>query len=991
MKSFGRYMACTTLCCLISLGLHCQELNHYNFNKLYNFNVTTIYDIAQDDDGTFWLGSNQGLIKFDGRNFQTYTPKNFDKDASNIKFTADGKVWFSNFGGQLFYWDNDSIYTVINHDKNVGFIFEYFVLNKHTVLHITSLGKDVFMDNITQQLSETIWRPGTNSSCLAVQKKSKSVDLYTINHSIKEDTLNSYIQRIKLNTKTSEIEKLARINILNKSSKTGLFEHNNKQYFCMGLAEETLLYEIPEQNFFDKTEPIKIPISGLLINKIEGFNNDIFIHTKKGLYKTSQSNQYKKILNNYNTSCLFEDREKNLWIGTLNAGIIIVPNKTMTHSILSNNAIVTSIFDKTGNLYFLDFNGSLFKCAPPYNNPVLISSNFEGCQKMAYNPFKNELLFNSSTAIFSIDNQMFYTQKTNAYFNDLVFPSEDLVLTSNPNHFAATSFFKQPVNSLKLGFQVKNNMLQTDESYFVIERGRTEGIQLESGTEGIYVDFLNGLQYYSKENQPKALTRKGDPILASSMYPTDKKGAWVITENQSILRLEEGVLVYHKDLNFIPTYMIQRNNLLFLAAPEGIHRLDLEKNTISLIDQTDGLIDEKVVSLFFHKDTLCVLGANNLQKIPINYTFKNTVAPYAEIAEVKLFNKTLPTQRHYAFSYNENSVSFLFNANAIRSQRNYKFHYRLKGASNQWLETNADNPFAKFYQLTPGNYTFEMYLENEDGQTSDIKTIDFSIDSYFTQKWWFYALLVLVTGGTLLFFFRRRTKRLQRESKLQGEAQELKKEVYKSKISAIRAQMNPHFMFNALNTIQEFIVTNQSEVASEYLADFADLMRMYLEQSKHDNIMLRDEFAAMEIYLRLENLRFYQALDYHIEYNTINLDEAKIPVMLLQPFVENAIKHGLLHRKGHKSLVIEVSHIERNGLLIVITDNGIGRAAAQKINAQQKKQHESFSSSAIQQRIDILNKSDDMSVKLKCIDLKNSNDEASGTQVRLSLQYHELK
>ena len=186
-------------------------------------------------------------------------------------------------------------------------------------------------------------------------------------------------------------------------------------------------------------------------------------------------------------------------------------------------------------------------------------------------------------------------------------------------------------------------------------------------------------------------------------------------------------------------------------------------------------------------------------------------------------------------------------------------------------------------------------------------------------------------------------------------------------------------MFNALNTIQEFIMTNQKNVASEYLADFADLMRKYLEQSKSEEVTLSEEIETLEIYLNLEALRFDGQLDFNLHCEpTINPFETTLPVMLLQPFVENAIKHGLLHKEGKKSLRIRFRKLASN-IECIIEDNGIGRTASQKM--QQKQIHHSFATSAIDQKTDLVNKSSNREISIQIIDLFAEDTSPSGTRV----------
>ncbi|NOQ76095.1 MAG: hypothetical protein GQ574_29085 [Crocinitomix sp.] len=210
-------------------------------------------------------------------------------------------------------------------------------------------------------------------------------------------------------------------------------------------------------------------------------------------------------------------------------------------------------------------------------------------------------------------------------------------------------------------------------------------------------------------------------------------------------------------------------------------------------------------------------------------------------------------------------------------------------------------------------------------------------------------------------------------------------EVQQSKIAALRAQMNPHFMFNALNSIQAFILSNRKETASDYLADFADLMRKYLDQSQYEEIALSEEIETLEIYLNLESLRYDGEMNYSINCDSdIEPHEISIPIMLLQPYIENAVKHGLMHKEGDKTLKISFKKITEDRIQCCIEDNGIGRAASAEINKRRQFKPASFATEAIDRKMVIVNKNSTRNFKIDIIDLIE-NDKGIGTRILISL------
>ncbi|ANH59283.1 tetratricopeptide repeat-containing sensor histidine kinase [Dokdonia donghaensis] len=210
----------------------------------------------------------------------------------------------------------------------------------------------------------------------------------------------------------------------------------------------------------------------------------------------------------------------------------------------------------------------------------------------------------------------------------------------------------------------------------------------------------------------------------------------------------------------------------------------------------------------------------------------------------------------------------------------------------------------------------------------------------------------------------------------------LEKQYRDSELKALKAQMNPHFIFNALNSIQEYIILNEKNLAGDYLGKFADLMRRYLQYSDAGHINLQQEIESLKMYLDLEALRFGEDFKYQVQLDeTLNPELIKIPTMLIQPYVENAIKHGLLHKEINKKLHISFTQNTNKTISCTITDNGIGREASSKIKSKVKNLQPSFSSQANANRLNLLNEREDVQVGVQIRDLKDTQGISTGTQV----------
>jgi len=258
------------------------------------------------------------------------------------------------------------------------------------------------------------------------------------------------------------------------------------------------------------------------------------------------------------------------------------------------------------------------------------------------------------------------------------------------------------------------------------------------------------------------------------------------------------------------------------------------------------------------------------------------------------------------------------------------------------------------------------------------------------------ASLLLLTG--LIFLSRARAQKKAElvavELKETQNTLALEKQYRNAELKALKAQMNPHFIFNALNSIQDYIVLNQKNLASDYLGKFADLIRNYLHFSDTGYISISDEVKNLKLYLELEKLRFEEKLNYSITLDEVaNAELIMIPTMLIQPYVENALKHGLLHKPDNRRLNIHVFRSSDAIIQCIIEDNGIGRKEAHLLNNKRNKMHQSFAHKATADRLNLLNYDRANKISVEIIDLQQEAL-ATGTKVILRIpiieNFHEV-
>ena len=225
---------------------------------------------------------------------------------------------------------------------------------------------------------------------------------------------------------------------------------------------------------------------------------------------------------------------------------------------------------------------------------------------------------------------------------------------------------------------------------------------------------------------------------------------------------------------------------------------------------------------------------------------------------------------------------------------------------------------------------------------------------------------------------KQRAEQKQRES-------EFERKVSDAALNSLRSQMNPHFIFNCLNSIKLYAVENNQDAATGYLGKFSRLMRLVLENSKSDRITLKQEIETLQLYMEMEAMRFKEKLRYEINMaDNVDMDYIEIPPMLIQPYIENAIWHGLMPKEDGGTIVVSFS-CQDNNLAITVTDNGVGRARAAELRSKSITGHKSFGMSITHQRIELINQMYNTNMSVVVNDLYDGQGNAAGTEIRIDI------
>lgn len=337
-----------------------------------------------------------------------------------------------------------------------------------------------------------------------------------------------------------------------------------------------------------------------------------------------------------------------------------------------------------------------------------------------------------------------------------------------------------------------------------------------------------------------------------------------------------------------------------------------------------------------------------------------------------------------ALAPDDNAVVVEFACIAFKNAQDLQYSYRLDhdGAPGPWKVTTAKK--LELQYLVPGRYDLHIKAEflGHPGSAS-LATFHFEVLSIWS--WWRIAGLALLVSGASMGIFWWILQRIKARERKKAA---IRKRIGELEHTALRAQMNPHFIFNSLNSIERFYIQDRAEEANTYIADFSELIRAILDLSAKPSISLKEELRLVELYLKLESHRMRNRFTYNIESRT-HSDLLMVPPLILQPFVENAVWHGLpalQDRVGHISILVEETDL---GTAISITDNGIGRRRSAELQSQYRRKHRSSGIRITRERFELLNLESVGSAKyvLEILDLEDASPPGTGTQVRLFLPH----
>ena len=934
-----------------------------------------VYDVICDRKGFVWISTDRGVSRFNGYTFENFYTSDGLTDNVIIELFEDkqDRIWFSANSGRLCYYD----YT----DAKIHEYRYNDLLKKH--LPIMTVIKSIRLDSSGALYvgylhfgAVSVSKDGELSVVTERRKKfGKIYEAYfrevqgqTFVYSVGgahhfNDTVKVHIDLPGIRLDTSlrlSYQSFADVYMLKRKNGTIVF-----------YAPGHLIEVVPGK------APLIMPLSDDVRRVFEDRQGRLWIclrHEGLRLYEPGEgiaSLQYTNQLSGKYTNAICEDKEQGIWVGVYDDALYYRPMMNVKVEKLKGmpeNTVVKSLGAKgedlylataSNRLYCLHANGSLDSLILPINQMSWVHEAGDGLMVYGSNRCyveKNRFRILDQPHIGALS---YYIYRTDSIVYAGTYGGLAMYKATKPytrlrfvrivpTRFEAIHIYKGHVllGSNVGVFLLKGNTAVPYNHWFDKACRTTsigeihgylafstlgEGIRLVQGEHGRR--FTIGTRQGLLSNNINALCVDGESLWAAGSFGLNE-----IRFHGDSFRIYSYTLSNGLKVSEVRKLMVH-NKRLWMVSPKGVYSFAFS-NVV-----------------------------NNPETIPVHMlsvTNADTVYTGAALSgNTKVQFNSILRIRYVGLSY--------------KQFRKISYRYRLPEKDSAWIYTM--NTEVEFAFLSEGHYTFELSASNEDGEWSAPVSFRFFIDPPFWRTWWFIFGIGVLVIATLFLVFMIRIRRLKQENRI-------REELYDYRQQALVARMNPHFIFNSLNSIHYFIFNEDKRMAGKYLSRFASLMRLTLELSTREYVKLEDDIRALKLYIEMEALRFRDKFSFTLQIDEVSdVNTVRVPPMLVQPFVENAIKHGLLNRpEGGGKIHVRYLFTGQN-LECVVEDNGIGREEAIRLKQAAHDAHRPAGIAITVQRLETACAKNKQAFIFEYVDKTRATHEETGTLVRFHIPF----
>lgn len=905
----------------VYVGVQAQdfELTAINLTAQDGLVGDNVYCALQDDKGYIWFGTETGVSRYDGRSFENFYLSDglADNEIFRIDQDSQGRIWFSAYNGRLSYYQDGRFH---NPDND-------------SILAKVDLG--TYYQNFLESSDGTIW---FNSST--------KVTAIGIDDTVRNYSFQSQREAITIFKEEDGIVKGANFN----SSGEIYFSDAN------GILAEPVIHKItqdlaPFYESYLSGNKVVLATSRRFMTRtfIQGFKDSqtlppqtvskfhdypgepLWFCSYNGAYKLSrEENDTEVYFRNKNVTHMLKDREGGYWFTTSGHGVFYassLSNRSITR--FKNGPIggISSLMQDEDKIWFGGSNGKFGYLEdgevkegsiPVVEGRARVRQIMKGKRPKEVLMVAEELfarvrdignldIVRRSAKVMSYWQDSLIVQGMSRGLNVLQQQDFDKVVTS-------TDKWQRFIAGKKA-----NNVFSLSLSYAMIDMEPYKGGLLISTSKGLY--YLNKDYKYDRfQGHPVMreiindvrVINEEDYLLATHGLGTYyfRHGEWIHFSTEQGLTSD-----IHRKIFVIS------DEEFWIVTNVGLNKVLLKEGKIITQSATrkDGLLSEDVSDVLIVGNKVYAATSKGISVIDLDDWKARKTPPKINIKALSV-NGSAYHELNPLLSHKSRNIEMAFDGIHFKSLDQISYEYRLLGLDESWSKTSANK--VNFGSLPPGAYTFEVVAQSAFGSKSTVSALSFTIASPIWSRWWFVVLLAAAFVTLVILI----ANQIIRRNKLKAQkALDFELRIAEAERKALQSQLNPHFIFNSLNSIQAMVLEKNPEEAYSYLEKFSKLIRRILEFSEKSMVSLNDELETLRLYMDLENLRLDGKFDYQINVAKEVSLVREIPSLITQPYVENSIWHGIMpleHKRG--SIVIEIYPDEAE-LIIDIIDNGVGR------------------------------------------------------------------
>lgn len=927
-----------------------------------------VYAITQDKDGFIWFATDLGVARFDGYEFQNFSRADGLPDIEVYVFAHDskGRVWVCGTSKMVAFFEDGC--------------FHQPSLNKY----VEEISSDFMNVNAFKVISENEVDFGFTRG-VPVKATNDGLQLYF------SDTLDSIHLLVHENADGS---------ILVGSH--GKMPNRGKRAFnFIDVDDHSIRFPFKNENRIALSNGTRLANGDLVL-----VVNNHFVKVREG-----KIIQYRN-LPFIPTSALMEDKEGNLWVGTIQKGALRFPGGDLEGEFTNELSAysVTDVFqDRDGGYWFSTMDDGVFY--KPGFHFKYFPLSFSGGSVQLMDIHEDELALGMrSGEIHRVDlskNVLVSSEPGKGIATMMYSPNGKLV-----SRRWGQAVFAHPLDE-RVQVRARNRWLHFGSdgiNYFVrrnsilaYRSSNIKDVVRDAATERFitcsYLDSDNqlwlgtrtGLIRFSAADGLKELSfPELEEASVRHIEGDEERGLlWIATKEKGLFLLCNGVLRPVLELQekspgvSLNAVDIDQDGVAWVASNRGLFRIEMTGQYPGKVstetrhfDYSNGLSSHEIRTVLSYGHRVFLGTSDGLFHFDSRHLPKEAALPKPFLNKVEMNSKPIGNPNE-EFLHTQNYFAVAFSALNYSLAGKIRYRYRLIGADNQWVQTQSTEAY--YPKLTPGDYRFEVQAMSADGHWNPESTnYPFSILQPFWQAIWFQLVVIVSLLLSTVVFMRWRMVAADRKRLLVNATT-------KAEQRALRAQINPHFIFNALNSIQKFITNSDQHSAQKYLSVFASVIRRSLNHSDKEFVSLQEEIELSQSYVKLESLRNESRIDYKIVVDPqLNPYTVEIPPMLIQPFVENAIWHGLQPKQGEGWVRVSFSSIDNETVLVEIEDNGVGRKL-EAIEAGIQSKDRPSGIGITDHRIRLLWEKWGIASGVEIIDLKNESGAAKGTLVRFKV------